>query len=142
MVDDFPFPRGRCPATEDLLDFDHGDFLVRRDPGHDLGLAAWPFDHDLPDLGVAAETEMQRLEINPSTKFPDGWAGYQTEWKALKEFINAHGIRGVVFISGDLHLGAIDNGAAAGFPEMCVAAVNTEQVDHCSTSPTGPWSEG
>ncbi|HEY3662469.1 MAG TPA: hypothetical protein VGL24_04890 [Chthoniobacterales bacterium] len=31
-------------------------------------------------------------------------------------------IKNVVFIAGDLHLGAIDDGAHAGFPEMCVAA--------------------
>lgn len=57
--------------------------------------------------------------INPTTKFPDGWAGYQTEWNSLREFINGNNIKNVVFISGDLHLGAIDDGGNAGFPEMC-----------------------
>ena len=78
--------------------------------------------------------------INPTTKFPDGWAGYQTEWNALKDFINTNNIQGVVFISGDLHLGAIDNGTQAGFPEMCVS-----QPNGISSHPTGPygiWSEG
>ena len=54
---------------------------------------------------------------NPTTKFPDGWAGYQTEWSALRDYINTNNIQGVVFISGDLHLGAIDNGITAGFPK-------------------------
>jgi alkaline phosphatase D len=78
--------------------------------------------------------------INPSTKFPDGWAGYQTEWNTLKDFINGNHIRGVVFISGDLHLGAIDNGTQAGFPEMCVSQPNGNPG--CPTGPYGIWSEG
>nr|MBA3353703.1 alkaline phosphatase D family protein [Blastocatellia bacterium] len=83
------------------------------------------------------------VTTNPSTKFPDGWAGYQTEWQALKDFITLNQIQGVVFISGDLHLGAIDDGTAAGFPEMCVAKANYEKADsRCSTAPPGVWSEG
>ncbi len=83
------------------------------------------------------------VTTNPSTKYPDGWAGYQTEWQALKDFITLNQIQGVVFISGDLHLGAIDDGTAAGFPEMCVAKANYEKVDtRCSTAFEGIWSEG
>ncbi len=80
--------------------------------------------------------------INPTTKFPDGWAGYQTEWDGLKNFINTNNIQGVVFISGDLHLGAIDNGIHAGFPEMCVATPNIELETRCSTDAPGTWSQG
>lgn len=80
---------------------------------------------------------------NPSTKVPDGWGGYLTEWNALKEFINLNHIEGVVFIAGDLHLGAIDDGTASGFPEMCVASPNSEKVgSRCSTAKEGTWSEG
>ena len=79
---------------------------------------------------------------NPTTKFPDAWGGYQTEWNALKDFINTNHIRGVVFISGDLHLGAIDNGTQAGFPEMCVAAANINRVNSCATASRGAWSQG
>lgn len=77
---------------------------------------------------------------NPTTKFPDGWAGYQTEWNALGDFIRGNKIGNVVFISGDLHLSAIDNGSASGFPEMCVQQPNG--IGHCPTyqSP-GVWSE-
>ena len=78
---------------------------------------------------------------NPTTKFPDGWAGYQTEWNALRNFMNTNNMQGVVFISGDLHLGAIDNGVAAGFPEMCVSQPNG--IDSCPTDDSpGTWSEG
>jgi alkaline phosphatase D len=77
---------------------------------------------------------------NPTTKFPDDWAGYQTEWNALKGFITTNNIQGIVFISGDLHLGAIDNGVAAGFPEMCVSPPNG--LGGCPTGLHGTWSEG
>ncbi len=80
---------------------------------------------------------------NPTTKLHEGWAGYQREWNELKDFITGNRIKGVVFISGDLHLGAIDNGTASGFPEMCVAAANSQKDDvRCSTAPEGVWSEG
>jgi len=80
---------------------------------------------------------------NPTTKFPDGWAGYQTEWNVLKDFINTNSIQGVVFISGDLHLAAIDDGTQSGFPEMCVPEPNSLQpANKCATSKRGRWSEG
>jgi len=80
---------------------------------------------------------------NRSTKLNDGWAAYQTEWNSLKSFITSNNIEGVVVVSGDLHLGAIDNGTSAGFPEMCVAKANSE-TDHgnCATAAEGIWSEG
>jgi len=80
---------------------------------------------------------------NTGTKFPDGWAGYQTEWNGLRDFITTNNIKGVVFISGDLHLGAIDDGTNAGFPEMCVAQPTGNETGHCPTSSYyGTWSEG
>jgi alkaline phosphatase D len=79
---------------------------------------------------------------NPSTKFPDGWSGFQTEWAGIKDFITGNNIQNVVFISGDLHIGAIDNGAASGFPEMCVGQPNGEKNGYCGTAGPGTWSEG
>ena len=80
---------------------------------------------------------------NPSTKPFDAWGAYQTEWNAVRNFINSNNIQGVVFIAGDLHLEAIDNGTQAGFPEMCVAGANSRQTAHqCATGATGTWSEG
>lgn len=81
--------------------------------------------------------------LNPTTKVPDGWGGYQTEWNSLKAFIDDNHITGVVFISGDLHLDAIDDGRNAGFPEMCVAPPGgIELGSYCSTDAPGTWSEG
>ncbi len=83
------------------------------------------------------------VTVNPTTKFPDGWAGYQTEWNDLKNFILSNNIQGVVFISGDLHLGAIDDGTRSGFPEMCIPQPNSlKPGPPCSSDGTGIWSEG
>jgi alkaline phosphatase D len=79
---------------------------------------------------------------NPSTKFPDGWSGFQTEWSGIKDFITRNNIKNVVFVSGDLHIGAIDNGTASGFPEMCVGQPNGEKNGYCGTAGPGQWSEG
>ena len=79
---------------------------------------------------------------NPSTKKNDGWGAFQTEWNSLRNFINTNNIRGVVFISGDLHLGAIDNGTQAGFPEMCVASANSYAVAIAPLLPTGRGAKG
>ena len=77
---------------------------------------------------------------NYTTKFPDGWSGYQTEWNSLRNYIHSNNIQGVFFIAGDLHLGAIDDGAISGFPEMCVEQPNGEGF--CPTFNHGSWSEG
>jgi len=79
--------------------------------------------------------------VNPTTKFPDAWAGYQTEWNALKTFIDSHAIKNVVIISGDLHLGAIDDGTHSTYPEMCVLQPNGSGGCPTSNDP-GDWSEG
>jgi len=79
---------------------------------------------------------------NPSTKQNDGWGAFQTEWNILKNYILANNILNVVFIAGDLHLNAIDNGSASGFPEMCVAQANRTINFSCATAPNGTWSEG
>ena len=136
------------------------DFFVldcrsQRDPANDPDTA----DKSMLDgnnLGAAGElqwlengllTSTARWKIiftsvvtNPTTKFPDGWAGYRTEWNSLRDYINSNHISGIVFISGDLHLGAIDNGIASGFPEMCVSQPNGN--GGCPTSAPGTWSEG
>jgi phosphodiesterase/alkaline phosphatase D-like protein len=86
------------------------------------------------------------VTVNPTTKFPDGWAGYQTEWNALKSFIDSHGIKNVVIVSGDLHLGAIDDGThgsgtQTAFPEMCVLQPNG--LGDCpTTNDPGVWTQG
>jgi alkaline phosphatase D len=84
------------------------------------------------------------IPVNPTTKFPDSWAGYQTEWTAIRLFIQSNHIKGAVIISGDLHSGGIDNGTASGVAEMVVPNVNiiTPAATSCSTGVVGTWSQG
>ncbi len=84
------------------------------------------------------------IPVNPTTKFPDSWAGYQTEWIAIRRFIQDNHITGVAVISGDLHSGGIDNGTASGVVEMVVPNVNiiTPANTSCSTGVVGTWSQG
>jgi alkaline phosphatase D len=77
---------------------------------------------------------------NPTTKLNDAWARFQTEWGNLRSLIQDNQISGIVFISGDLHIGGIDDGTASGFPEMVVPGAN---LGAClSYSTPGNWSEG
>jgi len=77
---------------------------------------------------------------NPTTKHNDSWGAFQTEWRNLRQFVQDNQIRGIVFISGDLHIGGIDNGLASGFPEMVVPPSN---LPGCLSAPSpGNWSEG
>jgi alkaline phosphatase D len=161
-VPTYPLP-GVSPGIWQKFSYAQAEFFVldcrsQRDPeedvddsnksmldGNDLGASGqlqWLKD------GLLASTARWKIIFtsvitNPTTKDPDGWAGYQTEWNALKDFIKANRVRGVVFISGDLHLSAIDNGITAGFPEMCVAEPNGDEVeDRCASADEGIWSEG
>jgi alkaline phosphatase D len=81
---------------------------------------------------------------NQTTRFVDGWAGYQTEWNSLKGFIRKNNIKNVVILSADLHFGGIDNGGASGLPEMLVGNVNIVQAKGatCRAGNVGTWSVG
>lgn len=116
--------------------------------GNALGEAGelqW-LENGLRDSSAVWKIIFTSVVTNTTTKFPDGWAGYQTEWNTLRDFISQNQIKNVVFISGDLHLAAIDNGSASGFPEMCAPQPNSnksgEPAIRCSTAPEGTWSEG
>ena len=149
----YPLP-SVTPGIWQKFSYAQADFFVldcrsQRDPkldpddenksmldGNDLGAAGqlqWLED------GLLSSTARWKIiftsvNINPTTNFPDGWAGYQTEWNFLRSFINTNNIQGVVFISGDLHAGGIDNGTNAGFPELCVIQANGI-AGRCPTHP-------
>jgi alkaline phosphatase D len=84
------------------------------------------------------------IPVNPTTKFPDSWSGYQAEWNALRHFIQDNQIKNIVILSGDLHSGGIDNGTVSGVVEMVVPNVNiiTPTTESCSTGVVGRWSQG
>lgn len=80
------------------------------------------------------------VPFNPTTSKDDSWRSYTDERTRLVNFIRDNQIQGVIFISGDLHAGGIDNGINSGFPEMVVPSPNGY---HClSAKFPGQWSEG
>ncbi len=67
------------------------------------------------------------VPFNPTVaKNRDSWQGYLPERQSIVDFIRAHDIHGVVFVSGDIHSGgAIDDGTNnSGFPELSIPLVN------------------
>lgn len=70
----------------------------------------------------------------------DAWYGFRGEHNKIVQFIRDNHITGVIFISGDSHFGAIDDGTNAAFPEMIVPPAN---IGGCVTTRSlGTWSEG
>jgi hypothetical protein len=75
----------------------------------------------------------------------DSWAGHAGERAELSRFIARHRIRGLLMLSGDAHMLAIDDGShsdysgtgRAGFPVMHAAA-----LDRPGHVKGGPYSEG
>jgi len=61
---------------------------------------------------------------NPTVRYPDLVGGLSDRMACFKNFIKSRQIKNVVFLTNDLHFGAIDDGAASGFPEMTVGAAN------------------
>src|SRR5581483_2264609 len=79
--------------------------------------------------------------FNPTLKKMDAWRGFQYERTRLVNFIRNRKIQGVLFISGDAHAGALDDGTNADFPEMLVPGPNLR--NSCFTANgTGTWSHG
>ena len=157
----YPLP-SVSPGIWQKFDYAQAEYFVldnrsQRDPGADRDDANKSM-LDGNNLGATGELEWLKngllnssavwkiiftsVVTNPTTKQNDGWGAYQTEWAGLRTFITTNNIKNVVFIAGDLHLGAIDNGTQAGFPEMCVAAANSTKTGFCATAATGTWSEG
>ncbi len=81
------------------------------------------------------------VPFNPTCKPKDSWGAYLYEREALVNFIKQNNITGVIFISGDLHAGGIDDGSNSDFPEMVVPCANCRS---CQTawSDKGVWSVG
>lgn len=83
---------------------------------------------------------MTPVPFNSSVMKGDAWQDYPNERARLVQFIRANKIQGVIFISGDLHVGGIDNGRYSDFPEMVIPPANG---NHClSAASPGKWSEG
>jgi alkaline phosphatase D len=79
------------------------------------------------------------LKTNPET---DNWCGFTTEQDELIAYIQANGIAGVVFVSGDVHMGALDDGTSAVFPEVIVPPPNFIGEGFNNLDTVGTWSGG
>ncbi len=82
---------------------------------------------------------------NPTVPKQDTWHGFQTEQRELVDFIRTEGITGVIFFSGDIHLGgAMDNGSNAHFPELNAPHTNnlSDNTTCGGNAECGAWSEG
>jgi alkaline phosphatase D len=80
------------------------------------------------------------VPFNRNLPKPDAWAGFRYERGQLVNFIRDNHIGGVIFISGDIHAGGMDDGTNSDFPEMLVPSVNFET---CMTvAQRGEWSHG
>jgi phosphodiesterase/alkaline phosphatase D-like protein len=74
-----------------------------------------------------------------------GWGAYATERQELSNFITNHDIQGVVMLSGDAHMLAIDDGsnnayASSGGPGFSV--FHAAALDRHGGTKGGPYSEG
>ncbi|HET9738332.1 MAG TPA: MFS transporter [Solirubrobacteraceae bacterium] len=69
----------------------------------------------------------------------DSWAGYSTERAELARFVSRHRPRGLLMLSADAHMLAIDDGtnSAGGFP-----VVHAGALDRRAGAKGGPYSEG
>lgn len=70
----------------------------------------------------------------------DGWYGYPADRSEILAFIRDHGIRNVLFVTGDNHCGFLDDGTFSDVPEINVPGTNT--VNGCSSGFAGWGSHG
>jgi hypothetical protein len=116
-------------------------------PGHPTGQYAWLTNGICASqaAGVRWKVVFTPVVWNTTMTKEDSWAGFQHEHDMIISAIQACDAQGVVFISGDLHAGGLDNGANAVRPEMTVPAANFTRKSpvNCQSNPTaGSWSNG
>jgi|SRR5581483_10625184 alkaline phosphatase D len=78
--------------------------------------------------------------FNKTFRKPDSWYGFRYERAQLVQFIRAHSISGVILLSGDAHMGGLDDGSHSDFPELLAPGPN---LPSCSSAKkSGKWSNG
>lgn len=80
------------------------------------------------------------VPFNPTAKPKTSWGRFPDERNEIMQFIHDNHITGVLSVTGDLHLGAIDDGTHATIPEMVVPGPNGPGCQ--STAQVGLWSQG
>lgn len=78
--------------------------------------------------------------FNKTSRKEDSWYGFRHERDALAQFIREHSISGVILLSGDAHVGGLDDGSNSHFPEMLTPGANLPACS--SANRLGKWSQG
>jgi alkaline phosphatase D len=123
--------------------------MLEGDPIGDSGQLKWLKD-GLRDSAATWKFVLSTVSWNPTAKkgtpgHYDNWAGFTNEQNALIGWIAANGIKNVVILSGDAHMGALDNGFWAVYPEMVTPAANFTGATPYSCDnldERGNWSAG
>ncbi len=97
------------------------------------------------EQGLANSTALWKFIVSPipfnsTLKKRDSWTGFRHERAQLVKFIQSHSISGVILLSGDAHIGALDDGTNSDFPEMLVPGPNLSKC--ATTRKPGMWSHG
>jgi alkaline phosphatase D len=83
--------------------------------------------------------------IGPVEPGEDHWSGYTTERKEIANFIKDEGIKGLVILSGDAHMLAIDDGTNSDYADGGGAAlpvIHAAALDRSGVVIGGPYSHG
>jgi len=116
--------------TKSMLD---GDHLGAQ------GQLTW-LENGLKESTARWKFVISPVPFNETSKPTDSWAAFPAERRALIDFIQKNNITGIIIISGDLHMGGIDDGTHSTFPEMVVNGTNGAGCQ--STKTPGVWSQG
>jgi uncharacterized integral membrane protein len=133
------------------------DLRSARDP------AAAPDGPDKTMLGAEQKEWFKRELLAASEQYPvifwvssvpwiaeetagaDDWGGYTHERREIANFIAENGIDGLVILSGDAHMLAIDDGTNSNYAELDgpgPAVFHAAAIDQRGSAKGGPFSEG
>ena len=83
--------------------------------------------------------------ITPASEGADNWGGYAAERREIANFIADNDVRGLVMLSGDAHMMALDDGTHSDFSTSGGAAfpvVHAAPLDRQGTTKGGPYTLG
>lgn len=85
----------------------------------------------LIDLSVSLQDSMVFLPpfgmqslLRIALELCDKWAGFPGDQQRLLQFLQEHGIKNVIVLTGDSHTSAIDDGLNSGLPELMAGALD------------------
>lgn len=129
----------RSQRDPDLMPDGPGKSMLDGEHLGDKGQLAWLKD-GLKSSKAQWKFILSPVPFNRNLPKRDSWSAFLGERTQLVDFIHGENIRNVIFISGDIHAGAMDDGTNSDFPEMVVPSPNFETCMTVAT--TGTWSHG